>query len=271
MRAPLPRPVVTLLHALLAAAVAVAATALGLVEAAGFKRWEWTVVPLAALVATAATWLRRGHRISRALTAAVGVATLLLLVVAYTPLAGALARPLRRADAMPVRPADAIVVLSAAVDDAGHLSAPALDRLLHGADLLRRGVAPVIVLSRVRAADGRVTSDADQDRILALLGRPVRVVRVDSVRNTRDEATRIAAWAATAGVRHVALVTSPTHSRRACATFEAVGFRVTCLPSRARDLPLDHLDRPAYRTAAFGAWLYESLGSLEYRARGWVR
>lgn len=271
MRTLLPRPVVTLLHALLAATIACAAIALGAVEAAGLKRWEWTIVPLAALVAAAVTWLRATGRIARALLAIAGVATALLLVVAATPIAGALARPLRRADPMPTRSLDAIVVLSAAIDDAGHLNAAALDRLLHGADLLRRGVAPVIVLSRVRSDGDRVTSDADQERILALLGRPVHVVRVDSVRNTRDEATRTAAWAAPLGVRHVAVVTSPTHSRRACATFEAVGLRVTCLPSRSRDLPLDHLDRPAYRTAAFGDWLYETLGTVEYRARGWVR
>src|SRR3712207_6984460 len=53
----------------------------------------------------------------------------------------------------------------------GHLNGPALDRLLTGADLWRRGAAPRLVLSRVRRSG--LTSDEDQQRVLALIGRPV--------------------------------------------------------------------------------------------------
>lgn len=270
MPAPSARLAIALLHGLLAAAAVLSIVTLGVVSAAGFERWEWPLVPVAACLTGAFSWWRARAVLSPPLAVAAVAGTTALLIVAFTPLAGALLRPLRRADPTPAK-VDAVVVLSASVDDAGHLNATALDRLLHGAELLRRGVAPIIVVSRVRSGDAGTTSDADQERILSLLGRPVRRARVDSVRNTRDEATRIAAWARPLGVRHIALVTSPAHSRRACATFEVVGLRVSCLPSRGRDAPPDHLDRAEYRTRAFRAWLYETLGMMEYRARGWVR
>ena len=43
--------------------------------------------------------------------------------------------------------------------------------------------------------------------------------------------------AAIARVKHLAtlaVVTSPMHTRRACATFEAVGLRVVCVPAAVR-------------------------------------
>ena len=48
---------------------------------------------------------------------------------------------------MPPR-ADAIMVLSAGVSDEGLISPQAVDRLMTGLELLNRGIAPVLLLSR---------------------------------------------------------------------------------------------------------------------------
>ena len=98
----------------------------------------------------------------------------------------------------------------------------------------------------------------------------MRVGVVAPVHSTRDEALRTAALARRAGWRTVAVVTSPLHTRRACATFERVGLAVVCVPSEERSFALRHLRSPGDRLEAFGYWLYETLGWLEYRRRGWV-
>jgi len=73
--------------------------------------------------------------------------TILLLVVAYTPIIVAPAKSFIRNDPLPDH-ADAIMVLSAGVSDDGMISPAAVDRLIKGLQLLRRGVAPLIVVSR---------------------------------------------------------------------------------------------------------------------------
>lgn len=260
-----PHTVSPALAACLGALVALVLTTLGAAQLMGIAGWWWALVLCGALVGVSVA----GTRLGRALPVVAIASLALLAVVAFTPLAGALLRPLVRRDPLPVAPADAIVVLSEWIDEDGHLREPALDRLLTGADLYRRGAAPLLVLSRVRRGRGGAArdSDADQDRVLALLGRPVRLVRVDSVRNTHDEAVRVAAL----GVRRILLVTSPAHTRRACASFEGVGLRVVCVPSESRDLPLRSLRSADSRVRAFRQALYERLGTLEYRARGWIR
>jgi len=259
-----PHPASPALAACLGALVALVLTALGAAQLLGIGGWWWALVLCGALVGAGVA----GTRIGRALPPLAVASLALLAVVALTPLAGAMLRPLVRRDPLPAAPADAIVVLSSWIDTDGHLDEHAVDRLLTGADLYRRGLAPLLVLSRVRRGRGAAArdSDADQDRVLALLGRPVRLARVDAVRNTHDEAVRVAAL----GVRRVLLVTSPAHTRRACASFEAVGLRVACVPSAGRDLPLRSLRTPDSRVRAFRQALYERLATLEYRARSWI-
>jgi hypothetical protein len=60
------------------------------------------------------------------------------------------------------------------------------------------------------------------------------------------------------------------HTRRACATFEAVGFKVTCYPSLTRRRVTGHPIREEDRLAAFGEYLYERLGMVKYRWKHWI-
>ena len=73
-----------------------------------------------------------------------------------------------------------------------------------------------------------------------------------------------------AGARSIALVTSPMHTRRACATFERAGFRVHCVSSGEGLAVTRHPVTSLDRLAAFREYVYERLGMVEYRAKGWL-
>ncbi len=211
-------------------------------------------------------------RLRRPLTILVLALGVALAIVAYTPIMRRLAYSLVRADALGARPIQAIVVLSGGINTDGYLRAQALDRALTGLSLLRRGVANTVIVSRERwGPPGRgVTSDADQRRLLSLLHQPPRLLIVDSVFSTRDEAVRMRKLARTLGIDNVAVVTSPLHTYRACATFEKVGFSVTCVPSDSRDVALSSLRLATDRVRAFQLWLYEVAGLAKYRFSGWI-
>ena len=228
----------------------------------------YAVTPIAAI----AGGLLGLTRVRRLLLFCVAGLAIGLLIVAYTPIMRRPARALVRADPVGGRPVQAIVVLSGGVTTDGHLKPPAVDRLLAGLSLVRRGIASTLIVSRERlgAAGSGVTSDADQQRLIALLEQPVRFLIVDSVFSTRDEAVRMRALARTLDIGSVAVVTSPLHTYRACATFEKVGFTVTCVPSESRDVALASMRQATDRVSALQLWLYELAGLTLYRLRRWI-
>jgi uncharacterized SAM-binding protein YcdF (DUF218 family) len=67
------------------------------------------------------------------------------------------------------------------------------------------------------------------------------------------------------------VVTSPTHSRRACAAFEREGLAVVCVPAVETQFDVESLEKPNDRVRAFGPVIHERLGLLVYRRRGWIR
>jgi uncharacterized SAM-binding protein YcdF (DUF218 family) len=181
-------------------------------------------------------------------------------------------KPLIRYDSVRSR-LDAVAALSASVTPEGWLRSESLDRLLSGLDLQRSGAAPILMVSRERArVGGRVVSDsADLARIVSLTGTSAVVLFVDSVVTTRTEALRMKKIADAHGWRRIAVVTSPLHTRRACATFEAVGFQVVCVPAALRGSGLDPRSNPEDRFRGFRSWLYETFATDSYRRRGWIR
>jgi uncharacterized SAM-binding protein YcdF (DUF218 family) len=233
-----------------------------------FGAQGYSVIPIAALVGG----LLGMTPVRRLLWGVAFGFALVLTIVAYTPIIRRPARALIRSDDQSRRPIQAVVVLSGGVTQDGHLHGQAIDRLLTGLDLVRRGAAATLILSRVRARGGNppATPDADQRRLIALVDRPVRVLVVDSVYSTRDEAVRMRALARSLGISSVAVVTSPLHTRRSCATFEKVGFAVTCVPSESRDVALSSLTAATDRVRAFQFWLYERAALVQYRSRGWI-
>jgi uncharacterized SAM-binding protein YcdF (DUF218 family) len=201
---------------------------------------------------------------------AAGVIALVCIAVAYTPLVSAAARPLIRRDSIPAR-VDAIAVLSGGFAPDGMMRGETLDRLLSGLALARRGLAGVMLVSMERASKGTPVSDsADLHNVTALAGATTPTIFVDSVTTTRTEALRMRAIARANGWRTIAVVTSPLHTRRACATFEAVGFKVVCVPAAVRGSGLYPGSNAEDRLRAFRSWLYETFATDSYRRRGWI-
>jgi uncharacterized SAM-binding protein YcdF (DUF218 family) len=210
--------------------------------------------------------------VHRVLAVPIVALALVLVVIAYTPVVRRPLRALIRSDPIGARPIQAVIVLSGGVSHDGHLKSQATDRLLTGLSLIRRGVANTLIVSRERDGSGEdaVTSDADQQRLAALLERPVRLLIVDSVFSTRDEAVRMRALARPLDITSVAVVTSPIHTYRACAVFEKMGFTVACVPSESRTIALTALRGPTDRVLAFQLWLYEMAAVAKYRSSGWM-
>jgi uncharacterized SAM-binding protein YcdF (DUF218 family) len=201
-----------------------------------------------------------------------GVIAAICIVVAYTPVVSAVSRSYVRADPMPAH-VDAIAVLSMGVTPNGMMRSETLDRLLTGLSLARSGLAPVVLVSRENLAlRGRQVSDSvDQKSVVGVMGGGTRVIFVDSVLTTRTEALLMRNIARPNRWGTLAVVTSPMHSRRACATFEAVGFRVVCVPAAVRGSGLYPDANAEDRLRAFRAWLYETFATASYKSRGWIR
>lgn len=203
---------------------------------------------------------------------AAAIIAVLCVAAAYTPLVLTLAKPMIRRDRVPSR-VDAIAVLGRGFTPDGMMTGETLDRLLSGLSLAKRGIARTLLVSRERrVVGGKLVSDStDQETLLDLAKPSAQVIFVDSVFTTRSEALRMKAVAQSRGWSTVAVVTSPMHTRRACATFEAVGFKVVCVPAALRESGLYEQGSAQDRLRAFRSWLYETFATDSYRRHGWIR
>jgi uncharacterized SAM-binding protein YcdF (DUF218 family) len=138
--------------------------------------------------------------------------------------------------------------------------------------MVKRGLSSVLLVSREKkSVGGKTVSDsADLQSVTADAG-TAQVIFIDSVFTTRTEALRVAAVARANRWSTIAVVTSPMHTRRACATFEAVGLRVVCVPAAVRQSGLYPGANAEDRLRAFRSWLYEMFASSSYKSRGWIR
>jgi uncharacterized SAM-binding protein YcdF (DUF218 family) len=194
------------------------------------------------------------------------------LILGYTALVPHLAGAWVRNDSLPPS-AQAVAVLSSSVQSDSALDQSGIDRLLTGLEFVSQHRAPRIVTSRVetRFTEGMLSTDADQRRTIRLVDPWVQWDVVDSVHSTRDEALQMARLLIPAGVRSIYLVTSPMHTRRACATFESVGFTVACHPALEHGNPVWRPETPQDRLASFRQYIYERLGMLKYHHNGWTQ
>jgi uncharacterized SAM-binding protein YcdF (DUF218 family) len=190
----------------------------------------------------------------------------LWLIVAFTPAAAVLARGLTRRDA--TGPADAVLVLSSRLQADGEPTAPALSRLVHGLELLGQGLAPRIVLTELPAPAPSYAAVAR--RLMANFHSPGELVSLGPVHRTRDEAVQAAALCRRQGWHRLLVVTSPSHSRRACAAAERAGIEVLCSPSVETEFDVETLDRPVERFRSFRSSLHEWLGLWLYERWGWA-
>lgn len=219
-------------------------------------------VPLA--LAGALVWPTRLQRAMAALTLCVaGV----WVVVGFTPLAARLAPLLVRREAPSA--ADAAFVLTHRLQTDGEPSAASQARLLHGVELLVQGLAPRLILTDEPPETSYARLARSQLSRLSLTAGEVVSLR-GPVRSTHDEAVRVGALCRERGWRRLLVVTSPLHSRRACAAVAREGLEVVCSPAVETEYDVETLDRPVDRLAAFRQIVREALALWLYRGRGWL-
>ncbi|HTE44876.1 MAG TPA: YdcF family protein [Gemmatimonadaceae bacterium] len=241
---------------------------LGFLDATGLRDYT-SAVSSTALVTLILGLVRVGRRIVFVVTMLVFAA---YLAIAFTELTAGVTSRWVRSDVLPSAPIDAIVVLSSDVRRDSTIDDEAVDRLLTGLELAKAKGIPRLVTTRtkIKVYDRFVTSDVDQGRLVHLAGLDSIWTVVDSVSSTRDEATHTARLLLPAGARTILVVTNPMHTHRACLTFEAVGFRTYCVPSRQHSFMTLHPWSPSDHLAAFRDYLYERLGMIKYRWKGWL-
>lgn len=208
-------------------------------------------------------WATRLRPLLAAAAAGLG---LLWLVAAYTPLSARLAAGLVRAD--PLRPAEGVLVLSSRLQRHGEPTPESASRLLRGLELLADGQASCLVLTEKPAPLARYEPLARG--FMQRFGLKQELLTVGPVETTRDEAVAAARLCRERGWKRLLVVTSPTHTRRACATVEAEGIEVVCVPAVETRFDLETLDRPRDRMTLFGQVLHERAGYWVYLRRGWI-
>jgi uncharacterized SAM-binding protein YcdF (DUF218 family) len=251
--------------AILGTLCAVAASILGVQQL--LRRPELTLYAPTALAGA----LLGMTRLRPLLWVAGAIISALCIAVAYTPLVVRSAGPFIRRDPIPPH-VDAIAVLSIGGTPEGLMRSETLDRLLTGLSLAKGGLSNTIFVSREtrQFGDKAVSDSADLQNISAMAALPATIIFVDSITTTRTEALRMRSIARVRGVNSIAVVTSPMHTRRACATFESVGFKVVCVPATVRGSGLDPNSIAEDRLRAFRFWLYETFATDSYRRRGWI-
>ena len=189
----------------------------------------------------------------------------------WSPLVPMLAAPFVRSETPNLANVDAVFVFSGSITSRGLVSGEAIDRLLTGIALrAKRPELPLIVsVQRSPERPQRLSSMPDQQALIGLVPASGGVEWIDSVASTRDEAVRLTRRAFQARWKRVALVTSPMHTRRACATVEALGLDVTCVMAPWREAgwpPRTTSDRMLLMKRV----VYESLAWAQYRITGWA-
>jgi uncharacterized SAM-binding protein YcdF (DUF218 family) len=221
------------------------------------------IVLCAGAVLGALVWPTRLRALLAAITAGLG---LLWLLAAFTPLAARLGDGLVRRDAL--RSADAALVLGSRLQIDGDPTPAAASRLLRGFEMLAEGHASVLILTEQPAPMGPYLPLARQFAQHFLPA--AEILTVGPVLNTHEEAAAVGRLCRERGFKRLLVVTSPTHTRRACATVEREGIEVVCVPAVETRFDLETLDRPGDRLELFAQALHEHLGYWVYRRRGWL-
>jgi uncharacterized SAM-binding protein YcdF (DUF218 family) len=242
--------------------VAGACMLLGLHTAFGLER-PLALPIMAVLGAIIARWFMRPlawSAIVLSLLAAIGI---------WSPLAPRLAQPFVRNDRASLDSVDAIFVLSGAVNGRGLIHGEALERMI-AAMALRAGKPSLpLVFSNQYAAGSGTASQADQRALVRMVPATGSVLMIDSVTSTRDEAVRLSRQALLARWKRVAVVTSPTHTRRACSAIESLGVAVTCVAAPWRSIAWPARST-SDRLVVMQHVTYESLAWAKYLVTGWA-
>jgi uncharacterized SAM-binding protein YcdF (DUF218 family) len=205
---------------------------------------------------------------------ALGAALMLALAAGATrPFVVMLAQPLVPAGR--VDRVDAVAVLGQGTHADGTLSPATAYCVLHGAQLVRRGAASVLVLSGGSHRGSLVTdADAMAEVARALEIPPSALILERRASSVVEHARAVAAIAHQQGLDSVAVVTPPLRSRRALLAFRRAGVNAVAAPGMSTD-ELDRAlfvgrDDPFGRLAVTAEAVAEYLALGFYRVRGWI-
>ena len=189
------------------------------------------------------------------------------LILALTPASNAIGRKL--AVNSQVQPAEAIVVLGAGLMHSGILVEESMRRVIHGIELYKKGLAPVIVFSGTGRGDEPETKEAAiRARLAMAMGIPSEaILREDTANTTREEAVHIASQLRLRHITRILLVTESLHMRRAQAVFERAGLQV--LPAASADYTIMAIS-PGERLRLTIRILQEGAALIYYRAAGYL-
>ena len=154
---------------------------------------------------------------------------LVLLVLWLVGVAGYIAWTGQRDDA---RPADAIIVLGAAAYDAK--PSPVFEeRIRHGIDLYKRGLAPKIIFTGGYGGAGARFSESQVARRYALRnGVPDKAILIESVsRNTHDNLRQASRLMQQHDLHRVVIVSDPLHMARALRISRELGIQAVGSPT----------------------------------------
>ena len=130
------------------------------------------------------------------------------------------------------RPADAIIVLGAAAYDAK--PSPVFEeRIRHGIDLYRRGLAPKLIFTGGYGGVGARFSESQVARRYALRqGVPDKAILIESLsRNTHDNLRQASLLMQQHQLHHVIVVSDPLHMARALRISKELGIRAVGSPT----------------------------------------
>jgi len=195
--------------------------------------------------------------------AAIGTTLVMLMNL---PIGSLLCKPLL----LPHSPgnADAVFVLASGVSEQGEYSYSGLQRIMHGATLLRAGRAPLLFISTGDPTFERPIPEALWvASFTALLNLPPDAFEIltGGITTTRTESMKAAQLLLPRGIRRILLVTNGPHITRAKAVFEAAGFEVLPAPVQSEATIRNACDSDL---GLFRYAMHEWLGIVLYRLRG---
>jgi len=211
----------------------------------------------------------------------------ILFILGSTSLAdllvGAAERPYAREFAAQSNAFNCVIVLGGGhsvsrFDPHGFTVAEAGDRYLAGGDLIRKGVAQVLILggSAESLSNPGVPEAIPVQQWLEATGlRQVTVTNLGVCRDTRDEAAAAKSLLSSHGWTNAVLVTSALHMARSEAVFRKSGVAVTPC---ACDFQTYGVERRITfsifprqeRLRLLALLLHEQIGWVVYRLRGWI-
>ena len=203
--------------------------------------------------------------LSKTLQSLAAIGTVMLLLT-YLPIAGHLCKPLLLPHSE--ENADAILVLASGVSKQGEYTYAGLQRVLHGAELLRAGRAPLLVFSTGDPLPHRPFPEsawvASFAHFLNLPGGSYEIL-TGGITTTRTESRKVAQVLLPRGIRRLLLVTNGPHISRAAAVFSAAGFEVLPAPVQS-EKTIDNACESYFTLFSYA--MHEWIGSALYRLRG---